>query len=230
MANSLPNSRQPSTKTAVFLSKSPCCQWQKPLQPYHDRGGSVRFTAFLLCRPQHLFRKTAASLQPRRPFFFQNHLVVSGDSRCNLTMTAAIPSGSPPFCCAGHSTCSAKQPSVFNQDGRFSLRQPLLFVAKATNNCLILCRSIRRQGCPLLCSAVHSVLPAKQPPVFNQDRRFSLFNREKKSAEKRENLAYGKRRNAVRCLRRGKRRFILPTIKNQHNPNCRCAALHRIKS
>ena len=129
---------------------------------------------------------------------------------CNLTMTAAIPSGRSLFCCAGHGICTAVLPPVFNQDRRFSLRQPLLFVAKATNNCLIRCRSGRRQGCPLLCSAVHSVLPAKQPPAFNQDGRFSLFNREKKSAEKRENLdtakaetpsdAYGAESGVSFCL------------------------------
>ena len=144
-------------------------------------------TRFLFYCPRLTACKTAASLQPRRPVLFQIHLVVSGGSCCNLTMTAAIPSGSPPFCSAVHSTCSAKQPPVFNQDGRFSLRQPLLFVAKATNNCLIRCRSGRRQGCPLLCSAVHSVLPTKQPPAFNQDGRFSFFReRKKKSAEKRK--------------------------------------------
>ncbi len=60
------NSRQFSTKTAVFLSYQPRCQRRQPLTTFP----SVRSPAFLLCRPRPSARETTVSLQPRRPFFF----------------------------------------------------------------------------------------------------------------------------------------------------------------
>jgi len=50
-------------------------------------------------------------------------------------LSQRLPAGLPLFLSAVHGIQPAKQPSGFNQDGRFSLNQPLLFVATATNNC-----------------------------------------------------------------------------------------------
>ena len=74
---------------------------------------------------------------------------------------------------------------------------------------------------PLFHSAVHSHQPAKRPPAFNQDGRFSLFNREKKSAEKRENLDTAKEETPFLRFASEKRRFILPTGTTSLNPQCR---------
>ena len=55
---------------------------------------------------------------------------------------------------------------------------------------------------------------ARETTVSLQPRRPFFFlsrKKEKVGGKKKESFAYGKRRNAVRCLRRGKRRFILPT-------------------
>ena len=76
-------------------------------------------------------------------------------------------------------------------------------------------------GWPLFCSAVHSSLPAKRPSAFNQDGRFSLFKREKKSAEKRENPDTAKEETPFLRFASEKRRFILPTGTASLNPQCR---------
>ena len=112
----------PKSVFSLILSCFHCsnCYGISILHPHHDRSNSARLDAFLLCRPLCLRRVPAASLQPRRLVLFQNHLVISGGSCCNLTMTAAIPSGSPPFCSAGHCVCSAFLPPAVNPDGRFS--------------------------------------------------------------------------------------------------------------
>ena len=83
----------------------------------------VRLAAFLLAVHSVSARKTAAGFQPRRPFFFQSTFVVRRGSSKQLPdpLAQRLPAGLPPFCCAGHGTCTAKQPSSFNQDGRFSL-------------------------------------------------------------------------------------------------------------
>ena len=52
-----------------------------------------------------------------------------------LPLPSWPPAGSPLFRSAVRSIQPAKQPPGFNLDGRFSLNQPLLFVATATNNC-----------------------------------------------------------------------------------------------
>ena len=65
---------------------------------------------------------------------------------------------------------------------------------------------------------------ARETTVSLQPRRPFFFlsrKKEKVGGKKKESFAYGKRRNAVRCLRRGKRRFILPTGTASLNPQCR---------
>ena len=47
-------------------------------------AAAVRLTAFLLCCPQRSTRETAASFQPRRPFFSQSTFVVRCDSNEQL--------------------------------------------------------------------------------------------------------------------------------------------------
>ena len=120
------NSRQFSTKTAVFLSSQPCWQWRKPLPITNPWAWRQQAGCPLFCCAVHgeCCRETAVSLQPRQPFFFLSR------------------------------------------------------------------------------------------------------KKEKVGGKKKESFAYGKSGNAVRRLRRGKRRFILPTMTNRFNPHCRCAALH----
>ena len=148
-----------------------------------------------------------------------------------LPLPSWPPAGSPLFRSAVRSIQPAKQPLVFNQDGRFSLNQPLLFVATATNNCLAIgVVAAVRLAAFLSCFPQRS---ARETAATLQPRRPFFFlsrKKEKVGGKKKESFAYGKRRNAVRRLRRGKRRFILPTVTNQCNPYCRCAALHSIKS
>jgi hypothetical protein len=69
---------------------------------------------------------------------------------------------------------------------------------------------------------------AKQPPVFNQDSRFSFFQeRKKKSAVKRKKASHtAKIETPFLRYATEKRRFILPTMSDQFIPHCRCAALH----
>ncbi len=120
-----------------------------------------------------------------------------------------LPLDRPLFHSAVHSHLPAKRPPVFNQDGRFSLHQPLLFVATATNNCpAIGVAVVVRLSAFLLCCPQQS---ARETTVSLQPRRpfFSLY-REKKSAEKRENLdtakeetpsaAYGAESGVSFCL------------------------------
>ena len=119
-ATSPRNSRQFSTKTAVFLSSQPCWQRGNRCQsPIISAATKADLPAFLLCCPRQPARKTAASLQPRQPFFFL------------------------------------------------------------------------------------------------------LRKKEKVGGKKKESFAYGKSRNAVRRLRRGKRRFMLPTGTASVIPQCR---------
>ena len=126
------NNRQSSTKTAVFLSYQPRCQRRQPLTTFPP----VRSPAFSLCCPRPSARETAGSLQPRQPFFSQSTFVVRCESNEQLpAIGVAGPLDRPLFHSTVRSSQPAKRPPAFNQDGRFSLNQPLLFVAKATNNC-----------------------------------------------------------------------------------------------
>ena len=117
--------------------------------------------------------------------------------------------GSPLFRSAVRSVHPEKRPSAFNPDGRFSLNQPLLFVATATNNCLAIgVAAAVRSPTFLPCRPRPS---ARETAASLQPRRpfFSLY-REKKSAEKRENLdtakeetpsaAYGAESGVSFCL------------------------------
>ena len=76
-------------------------------------------------------------------------------------------------------------------------------------------------GWPLFALPATAFTSAKRPPVFNQDGRFSLFSREKKSAEKRENPDTAKEETPFLRFASEKRRFILPTGTASLIPQCR---------
>ena len=84
--------------------------------------------AFLLCCPRQAARKTAAGHRLRRAFFSPSTFVVRCDSNEQLPylLPKRLPSGCPLFCSAVHGKQPAKQPPVFNQVGRFSLKLTLL--------------------------------------------------------------------------------------------------------
>ena len=115
--------------------------------------------------------------------------------------------------------CAAIVLSVSSQQSVINGRPLFSFIAAAAG----------RFAAFLLCCPQRS---ARETTAGLQPRRPFFFlsrKKEKVGGKKKESFAYGKRRNAVRCLRRGKRRFILPTITKRFNPHCRCAALHNIE-
>ena len=131
-------------------------------------------------------RKTTVRLQPRRPFFSATFVV-----RCDSN--EQLPShwrggcrwGRPLFRSAVHSLQSAKQPSVFNQYGRFSFISTSLSAAKAADNFSF------RQVARLSIVPATAVSPQSITRQFNLDGRFSFFReRKKKSAVKRKKASH----------------------------------------
>ena len=145
--------------------------------------------------------------------------------------TSSLPSG-----CAAFLLCRPRQPARVTAVS-FQPSRAFFFHLNLVGSGVSRCQS------PIISAATKADLPAfllccpQQPArvtaVSLQPRQPFFFlsrKKEKVGGKKKESFAYGKRRNAVRCLRRGKRRFILPTIANRFIPHCRCAALHSIKS
>ena len=91
------------------------------------------------------------------------------------------------FCSAVHGKQPAKQPPVFNQDGRFSLHQPLLSVATATNNCFAfgVSAAFRLTAFPFCCP--RQVLP-QNSRQFSTKTAVFLSLVERKSRQKKERI------------------------------------------
>ena len=186
-------------------------------------------TVFLLCCPRLCHPQNSRRSSTKADVFLSYNLCCSlrqqRTTALSFAEAAAVRLPSFLLCCprqAARETAASFQPSR----AFFSQTNLVVSGATAANYQSMGVATAGRVPVFLLCCPRQA---ARKTAVSLQPRRPFFFlsrKKEKVGGKKKENFAYGKSRNAVRRLRRGKRRFILPTMSDRFNPHCRCAALH----
>ncbi len=121
------NSRQSSTKTAVFLSTQPCWQRGNRCQsPIISASTKDDLPAFLLCCPRRVLPQNSRQSSTKTTVFLSTQTLLAAGQPLPITNPWAWrqQAGCPLFCCAVHGECCRKTAASFQP------RQPFFFLSR----------------------------------------------------------------------------------------------------